>query len=373
MHYYLTLTTKCNLLCKYCYGKNCEDFMSEEESKKYDLQIPSQLDYDLDLLEKLEREDKDLCITFYGGEPLLRIDLIEDIMNRLKNTKFMIQTNGFFLDRLSLDYVNRFDTILVSLDGTKEHTNNMRGDGVFQRIVDNLNLIKKNGFKGEIIARMVASGHENGDKVFDNVKYLVENDFFKFESIHWQIDAQFWSNDYDLQSFNLWKKSYNFQVKKLIDFWFEDMKRNNRVLKIYPFLGIVHDLFYNIKSKMRCGAGHSLFGIQTDGKITSCPITAGYKPLYSGDLKKSCKVNKIGVDQPCSSCEILDICGGRCLYANKTKLWGENGFEQVCETVFFLVDSLKVLLPKIRDLINDGVISEKDLEFNRYNGSEIIP
>lgn len=373
MHYYLTLTTKCNLCCKYCYGKNCEDFMSEEEAKNYDLDIPCELDFDLDILKRLEKQDDNLCITFYGGEPLLKVDLIEKIMDNLDNTKFMIQTNGVFLNKLSSNYINRFETILVSLDGTLEHTNNMRGKGVFEKIINNLKLIRENGFKGEIIARMVASSHKNGDKIYDNVKFLLDNPFFNFTSVHWQIDAQFWSSDYNLEDFKKWKLSYNEQIKKLIDFWLDDIKKNRRVLKIYPFIGIIHDLYHNIKNPMRCGAGHSLFGIQTDGKITSCPITAGYKPLYSGDLKESFKINKIDVDEPCKSCEILDICGGRCLYANKTKLWGDEGFREVCDTIFFLVENLKNIMPEIKNLIDKDIINEKDLEFERYNGSEIIP
>jgi len=372
MYYYLTLTTKCNLMCKYCYGNSTVDFLSEKELLNYDLNIPSEINYNVDHLKKLIKDDKDSCITFYGGEPLLRINLITDVMDKVKSKRFMIQTNGFFLDKLNSEYTNKFSTILVSLDGTKEHTNKMRGEGVFEKIIENLKYIKTNGYKGEIIARMVASPEEGN--IYENVKFLAENEDFKFTSIHWQIDAQFWKSDYEKKDFVNWSKKYNSEIGELVNWWVEDIKKNKRVLKIYPFIGIIHDLFYNIKSPMRCGAGHSLFGIQTDGVITGCPITAGYKPLYCGNIKDSeIKISNLNVKNPCVSCDVLNICGGRCLYANYTKLWGEKGFNEVCDTIKFLIEKLKKVLPEIKNLIDKKIISETDLDFDRYNGCEIIP
>ena len=374
MYYYLTLTTKCNLLCSYCYGSSNEDFMTEEDLKNYDIDIPTELSYNINKLKELSKNDDNFSLTFYGGEPLLRIDLIKKIIDEVPAKKFMLQTNGIFLNKLEKKYINKFDTILVSIDGGREVTDKNRGKGVFDKIINNLNLIRKKGFKGEVIARMVAT---EGSNIYKNVTDLIKEGF---TSIHWQLDAQFWSSDYKKRDFKNWSLKYNKDVEKLINYWFEDMKSKRRVLKIYPFIGLVHDLYHNIKSPMRCGAGHSLFGIQTDGKIVGCPITAGYKPLYVGDLNniKLDKNNKVvlknlELKEPCPSCEVLDICGGRCLYANYTKLWGEKGFNEVCGTIKFLINSLKKVLPEIKNLIKEGIIKEKDLEFNRYNGCEIIP
>ncbi len=372
MYYYLTLTTKCNLKCKYCYGNSIEDFMTEEESKNYDLLIPNEINYNIDNLINLIKNDENSCITFYGGEPLLRIKKIKEIMDYVPCKRFMLQTNGIFLDKLEPKYLNKFSTILVSIDGNKIHTNKMRGKGVFEKIINNLNIIKKNGFSGEIIARMVVEPNEGS--VYDNVLYLINNDKFKFTSIHWQIDAQFWKGDYEKKNFKEWSHSYNQDINKLIKWWIRDIEINKRVLKIYPFIGIIHDLYYNIKTPMRCGAGHSLYGIQPDGIITGCPITAGYKPLYCGNIRdEKIVIKTLNVGEPCSSCEVLDICGGRCLYANYTKLWGEKGFNEVCETTKFLINSLKKEIPKIKRFIELKIISEKDLKYDKYNGCEIIP
>jgi sulfatase maturation enzyme AslB (radical SAM superfamily) len=93
-------------------------------------------------------------LTFYGGEPLLCVEEIKEVMDGVKAKGFMIQTNGLLLDRLEPKYVNRFHTILVSIDGDEELTDFYRGEGTFKKVIENLRLIKRDGFMGELIARM---------------------------------------------------------------------------------------------------------------------------------------------------------------------------------------------------------------------------
>lgn len=375
MHYYLALTSKCNLLCKYCYGKTSEDFLSEKELGKYDLELPDNMNFDIETLKSFAIKDPDFELTFYGGEPLLKIDMIKKIMDVVPAKKFMLQTNGIFLHKLEKEYINRFNTILVSIDGTLEHTDERRGKNTFKKIVDNLNLIKNNGFNGEIIARMTVD--ETCD-IYENVRFLLDNKYFSFSSVHWQIDAQFWMSDYETRDFKGWSiTKYNPGISKLLDWWIDEMKNKGIVHKIYPFIGIVETLHTKERTPMRCGSGFQILGIQTDGKVVACPITAGYKPFYMGDIRNSkleeIKKNNIFPDGLCNNCEIKDICGGRCLYANKTMLWGEKGFNEVCDTVFFLVNSIKERFSTIEQLIKSNNISWINFNYEKYNGCEIIP
>lgn len=39
--------------------------------------------------------------------------------------------------------------------------------------------------------------------------------------------------------------------------------------------------------------------------------------------------NLLRVGAPCTECTIADVCGGRCVYANRTKFWGDEGFDVV--------------------------------------------
>ncbi len=375
MHYYIALTSKCNLLCKYCYGKTTEDFLTDKEREKYDLELPAEMNYSVEELLKFSKDDKNFEITFYGGEPLMKIETIIEIMDKVPAKNFMLQTNGQFLHKLPTKYINKLHTILVSVDGTAKHTNERRGKGVFEKAIKNVQIIKNNGFKGHIIARMTVDETSN---IYKNAKFLLEKESDLFDAIHWQIDAQFWKADYMERDFQSWAiNTYNPQIKQLINWWVKQIKETKKIPLIYPFVGIIENLYSKEKSPLKCGSGFSLLGIQTNGKITACPITAGYTPFYMGDIRNSSlndiKKAEILPDNTCNSCEIKDICGGRCLYANKTKLWGEKGFLEVCDTIFFLVNSLKRVKLTFDELIKKEELKKEDFNYHKYNGCEIIP
>jgi len=119
-----------------------------------------------------------------------------------------------------------------------------------------------------------------------------------------------------------------------------------------------------------------MFNIQTDGNITPCPVMAGMKDFYLGNIRETAPKSlrdAVFVSEPCSGCEVYPICGGRCLYANVTRLWGDEGFRQVCGTVKSMVGALYEALPDVRLLIEEGRIKLKDFEYTKYNSCEIIP
>lgn len=117
--------------------------------------------------------------------------------------------------------------------------------------------------------------------------------------------------------------------------------------------------------------------MQTDGSIVPCPAMSGMKDYYLGNVTDTRPAdvlkNEIAVGPPCTSCKLLWVCGGRCLYSNVTKLWGEEGFKLVCNTVEALVGGVEAVVHRIQRLIDEGQISLSDLEYTRSNGCEIIP
>jgi uncharacterized protein len=86
MHYHIILTKECNLKCNYCGGGSNTP--------------PKEIQYSIDELKKFISLDKDPIIEFYGGEPLLRIGTMKNIIDSIPHAKFVIQTNGMNLDKL---------------------------------------------------------------------------------------------------------------------------------------------------------------------------------------------------------------------------------------------------------------------------------
>jgi uncharacterized protein len=373
MFFHVIVTTECNLHCRYCFGEALEDTDADFADFEIDYSLPKKMNYDVNSLNSFCGQDHDCVLTFYGGEPLFSIDDIKRIMDFVKAEHFLIQTNGLLLDRLEHEYVNRLHTILVSIDGDEALTDFYRGKGVFRKVISNLKLIRRNGFKGEIIARMTVM--EQTD-IYKQVTWLLNNDDFSFSSVHWQLNAGFWS-DYTRRDFRRWgEETYNHGIRKLVKFWVDQMEKKGKALRIYPFLGITQSFLLGEKQALlRCGAGWTSYAIQTNGYIIACPAMWGIEDYYLGHVSSSnpLKLKKIFVNEPCTKCDIFNVCGGRCLYANIVKRWSPKQYSQVCNTVRNMVDALVEELPRIRESIAKGKISFKDFEFMKHNGCEIIP
>ena len=373
MLYFIQTTTLCNLNCLYCGNMDSVEFLLN--GGEYSLDPPN-ISYRLEDLKKFISMDPNPIIAFYGGEPLLRVDLVKKIMDFIPAKKYILQTNGLLLKRLEPKYIKRFDTILVSIDGRREVTDYYRGRGVYDLVLENVRYVREVGFSGDLIARMAVS--EKTD-IYLDVKHLVELDDPKFDHVHWQLDA-LWDTPpaRRYKNFGEWvDKVYNPGISKLVKYWLDGMEKDGVVLGIVPFLGIMKTLLFNRREYLRCGAGIDAFTITTSGRIIACPIAPEFEFNWLGDIYSVDPKElpwRVRVGEPCTSCEIYHICGGRCLFANKTMLWGLDGFKKVCETVKHLVSELIKAKQKIVKLIEDGVVSLEDFDYPKYNNTtEIIP
>lgn len=344
------------------------------EGLNVDYALPRRIGYDIKLLSSFCNQDQECIVTFYGGEPLLGIDLIEEIMDNVKAKHFMIQTNGLLLNQLEPRYVNRLHTILVSLDGNEATTDFNRGKGTFRKVVDNLKLIKQNGFHGELIARMTVM--EPMD-VYEQVTWLVENEELPFSSVHWQLNAGFWKTDFSRRNFETWsQRSYNPGIRRLAKYWVDKMEKTGVVLRLYPLLGIAHSLLHNERnSLLRCGGGWTNYAIQTDGHVVPCPAMWGMKDYYLGHISNAdpLKLPQVFVKDKCAECSDLGLCGGRCLYANVTKRWSPEAYDLICQTVRNLIQAVAEQAPRVKQLIKEDRVALEDFGYMKYNGCEIIP
>jgi len=374
MYFHLILTDNCNLCCSYCRAKAFQNLEESEEERTLiiDENLPVELDYDLSVLYSFLARDPTPTLTFYGGEPLLRADLIQKIVREAPVLRFMMQTNGILLDRLPAEITNRFATILVSLDGGPELTDSHRGAGVYTRVMENIHKILALGYTGELIARMTVT--ERTD-IFEAVRHLASNPDHSFSSIHWQVDANF-AGDFSLRRFGDWvQDSYNPGIQLLVDDWVDHMESEGRVLRWYPFLDPMEDLLTGRESRLRCGSGYANYSIMTDGNIGPCPVMTGMSQYYVGHISRShpLELDPVAIRGDCTDCRIRTFCGGRCLYSNITQPWGPAERRLVCGTVENLHNVLIGALPRIRRLIDEGIITQSDFAHEKFNGCEIIP
>jgi uncharacterized protein len=369
MLFFLTLTQSCNLKCTYCgsdTNEDIEDFVAPH---------PVDIVYPLDRLKNLAK-DPELVICFYGGEPLMKIDVMEEVIFKiLPDAKFCLQTNATLLDRVSPRILEKLSTILVSIDGDAARTDACRGIGTTRRVLRNVQKARENGYKGEIVARMTVA---DGSDIFKDVSYLL--DCGLFDTVYWQLDVL-----WDSPKFARWgdflgwrDESYLPGLTRLAERFLESMEEEHRILGIVPFIGLMGMIMSGKKAeRVLCGSGAWAFNVTTGGIVTACPIAPDEQvvsPLSEDFDPESVRDSSI-IGGKCLSCEVVDQCGGRCLYANKTRWWDEDGFDEVCVTIKHLIRLVQEkLIPAARKLIEEGVFTLEDFIYPKYTNSlEIIP
>ncbi|MCS7143896.1 MAG: TIGR04084 family radical SAM/SPASM domain-containing protein [Archaeoglobaceae archaeon] len=337
MLYILILTPRCNSNCRYCGGFE-EGIM------------PEKIQYGIEDLKEFVGE---ASIAFYGGEPLLEINKMKEIMDKIKAERFILQTNGILLDQIDESYLKKFSTILVSFDGREGVHELYRGN--YEKVLKNARRIK--GYCGELIARMTASLDTD---IYEDVMHILSLD--TFTHVHWQIDAV-WSK-FTLREFEKWVEKYNEGVRKLVKFWINEILAG-RIHRIVPFMGVATALFESYPYPP-CASGFESFAISTDGRVLACPICPDLDWNCLGDIYSGIK-KSLEVLDPCPRCNYFRFCGGRCLFFNRERFWGDEGFKLVCSTVKNLVDSLLAYKDQLAKY-------KEQIKYPKFlNTTEIIP
>ena len=351
MLYIVMVTPSCNLSCSYCGGSL--------------VGMPRDITYDVGKLAGIIEKDSEAVVAFYGGEPLLRPDIVKNFLSVLPAKRFVLQTNGYFMRKRG-DDVKKLDTVLLSIDGRKEVTDRYRAPGCYDKVMDALRFLKEKGYEGDIIARMAVSKYTD---IYEDVTHLLQF----FPHVHWQLDVV-WSPLWELHEFEKWaESSYMPGIEKLVALWADEIKKGN-VPGIVPFLGIMKRMIWGGKAGkgLPCGAGREAVAITTDGRVLACPIAGEFLWNELGnkiDVLRSFK--KVEIGEPCASCDVYDICGGRCLFAYKERLWGDEGFRAVCRVTKHLIRQLE----EVKDIVISHLAEiEDELKYPPFNNTtEIIP
>ena len=134
-----SITSSCNLHCAGCY--------SRANNATVDCQATMQLN-DEEWL-KIFNEAEKLGISFIllaGGEPMLRRDVIV-AAGTMQNIIFPIFTNGTYMDDKYFELLDKSRNLIpvMSIEGGKEETDSRRGEGVYDRLISNMDELHRRG------------------------------------------------------------------------------------------------------------------------------------------------------------------------------------------------------------------------------------
>lgn len=148
------VSNQCNLNCIHC----CIDADSSRTS-----QILS-IEKMIEIINKIIKVNPK-SITFTGGEPLLREDFLE-LLTYTKNHysgDIDLMTNGTLISENNVDcLIKCLHRIDISIDGVNEETcSELRGTGVFEKVITNIKLLKSKGFEHITLSMVITDKTQN--------------------------------------------------------------------------------------------------------------------------------------------------------------------------------------------------------------------
>ncbi len=134
-----SITSSCNLHCAGCYSR-CNHATVDSEPVK---QLTSE-----EWLKIFDEAD-DLGVSFIllaGGEPMIRRDIIE-AAGKKSNILFPIFTNGTYMDERYFELFDKSRNLIpiMSIEGEKEITDARRGEGIYEKLISNMDELNKRG------------------------------------------------------------------------------------------------------------------------------------------------------------------------------------------------------------------------------------
>jgi len=152
----IEVTDSCNLRCKYCgYGEFYNNYDQRETKNQTFDNVKILIDYLAGLWnsEYNISQDNTVMIGFYGGEPLINMKLIKEVVTYVEGLEiphlrfgYNMTTNAILLDRYMDFLVEKDFKLLFSLDGNRQGSGyrvDNQGKPSFERVIGNISLLKE--------------------------------------------------------------------------------------------------------------------------------------------------------------------------------------------------------------------------------------
>lgn len=331
-------TLDCNLACQYCYETPAPGGMPKNVRTQV---IEFVKNY-------IESGTKTLGITWYGGEPLLYFDIIEELSNELiklcesKNVNYssFIITNG---TKYTRDIAKKLKQLKVNgaqitIDGNKKIHDKRKpfknGDGSFDLIIKNIE-----DAAGVLpISIRVNVDKSNSASALDFLKNLQTNAWYDNKNISAHLGyvikatpACKCSEDECLKPGDFWRNTYE------VHQFFQNSGYN---INPYP------------KPIIGCGATTThAFVVGPDGNLYKCYNNIGMDELKIGSIFDPIQFNPLYTDyltegfendEECLKCKVLPICMGGCIDLRIKHKRGEIENKNCSEYKSFLPKALKL-------------------------------
>lgn len=301
MHLTLHLTDGCNLACAYCYARHGTAEMSFETA--------------MGAIAECTADDPNPGIIFFGGEPLLKAELIFQIIDACERQAprrfhYKVTTNGMLLtsDFLARAAAARLH-IAVSCDGTPavhdRHRVTPEGSGSSNRVVPNLRAVLAQQPSAPVM--MTVNPDTAGD-LPDSVRFLrAQGASYLVSSVNFHAD---WSD----RAWRQLKKAY-----KTLGAWYLDAYRREEKFYFAAFDKRIASRIWPGRGTS-CQLGRRQISVAPDGTYYPCVQFAGHAEYAIGrvgkgldESRRTCIFARNEAAKPdCALCALIGRCNNRC-------------------------------------------------------------
>lgn len=307
----LMIVQECNLRCVYCYGNGGEYTNKGIMSQKTAF---DSVDFLIN-----NSDEKELFITFFGGEPLLNFKLIKEVVEyckkREKETgkqfRYSITTNGTLINEKIEKFLkdNKF-VIQISIDGKKEKHNanryDINGVGSYETVIKKTENLRKDSL---VSARATVSSNNMGYvEIFEHLVSL------GFRVVPIAI-AKNMLKDSDYSE--LYK-----EYEKYIDHFEKLIQKGDiaKAKKMIDLLSAIEKIEYGSERYLGCGVARNMYAVDIDGRLYPCHRFVANKEYSLGDIKNGVSTKRsefiknlhIGNHDQCKDCWAQNLCLGGC-------------------------------------------------------------
>lgn len=316
----LHIAHDCNLACKYCFADEGEYRGGKRELMSYEVGKAA-----IDFLVKASDGRKNLEVDFFGGEPLMNLQVVKDLVlyarslekSFNKKFRFTLTTNGVLLKDDIYDFLNKeMSNIVLSIDGRKEVHDKMRpfrnGKGSYDFILPKyLDFVESRGHKDYYVRGTFTAN--NTDFFEDFISMMKAG----FKRISIEPAVSFDGEDFSLTQEQLPAifKEYDRLAKYLAE------ENNDEELLFFHFMLDLTGGPCMAKRLSGCGSGTEYLAVTPTGELYPCHQFVGNDDFYLGDvfqgiknrgiLKDFDKVN-VYTKEDCKSCFAKFYCSGGC-------------------------------------------------------------
>lgn len=310
----------CNLTCSYCFAgqgkfKGERAIMSLDTAKRA-----------IDFLIENSGNRRNLEVDFFGGEPLLNMDVIKEVVayarsiekEHNKNFRFTLTTNGVDIDDDVIEFANKeMHNVVLSLDGRKEvHDRERRtvaGEGSYDIILPKFKkLVEARGGKGYYMRGTYT--HYNTDFTED-IFHMADMGFteLSMEPVVCPPDSPFALTEEDLP---VLFEQYEILAKEMLK-----REKEGRGFTFYHYMLDLNHGPCIYKRISGCGSGTEYFAVTPWGDLYPCHQFVGEEAYKMGDIwngvtaeetRNKFKMCNVYARKECSDCWAKLYCSGGC-------------------------------------------------------------